>query len=450
MFVVYFKRSLGFIMGHSAGKDIYRRLGKKIDNLSFRAPWNETFRTLLKELFTPEEADLVVRMPFTLTPFESLKSITGYNETLLRNLLDSLCMKGLVMDFWMSDSYHYMPSPLVIGIFELTMMRTAPDQGWKKISRLFHEYMITQRDLVAANFARGEKATLMRTIPHEDVIDREDYVEILDYEQASAIIEGQKDFAIATCSCRHTSMHASTKTCDVPLDTCSSFGIAAEFLVRRGFAKRVSRAEMIENVARSKELGLVLNIDNVRSNPAYLCHCCSDCCHLLVGIKSWGYPNVVITANFLPETDLEKCTGCGLCARACPIHARTMVSESEPGSKRKKKPLTDTTFCLGCGVCALKCKSKALVLVRKKKRTIMPETTFERIMLQCLERGTIQNQLFANPQSLTHKFMRGFVGGFLRLSPVKRALMSDALRSTFLAAMKKGAEAQGKGWMTSL
>ncbi|HSB31517.1 MAG TPA: hypothetical protein VLD55_07940, partial [Candidatus Sulfobium mesophilum] len=112
-------------MGHSAGKDIYRRLGKKIDNLSFRAPWNETFRTLLKELFTPEEADLAVRMPFTLTPFESLKSITGYNETPLRNILDSLCMKGLVMDFWMSDSYHYMPSPLVIGIFELTMMRTA-------------------------------------------------------------------------------------------------------------------------------------------------------------------------------------------------------------------------------------------------------------------------------------------------------------------------------------
>jgi len=46
--------------------------------------------------------------------------------------------------------------------------------------------------------------------------------------------------------------------------------------------------------------------------------------------------------------------------------------------------------------------------------------------------------------------MRGFVGGFLRLSPVKRALMSDALRSTFLAALKKGASAQGRGWMTEV
>jgi hypothetical protein len=51
---------------------------------------------------------------------------------------------------------------------------------------------------------------------------------------------------------------------------------------------------------------------------------------------------------------------------------------------------------------------------------------------------------------MTHKFMRGFIGGFLCLPPVKRALMSDALRSTFLSAIKKGAAAQGRGWMTEL
>ena len=438
------------IMGHAAGKDIYRRLGLKIDSLTFRTPWNETFHALLKELYAPEEADLVAQMPFTLTPFESLRSITGYNEAHLHNLLESLCSKGLVMDLWLSGSYHYTPSPFVVGIFELTMMRTAPNQDWKKISRLFHDYMLTQRDFFAANCSHGERVALLRTLPHEDIIDKEDYVEILDYEQASAIIEGQNNFAIGTCSCRHTATHTGTKTCKVPLDTCSSFGVAAEFLSRRGFAKKVSKSEMIDNVARSKELGLVLNIDNVQRNPAYLCHCCSDCCHLLVGMKRWGYTNVVITSDFLPETDQERCTGCGLCARACPIDARTMVADDNPGSKRKKKPVTDAIICLGCGVCALQCKSRALALVRKKKRIITPETTFERIILQCLERGTIQNQLFDNPHSTTHKFMRGFVGGFLRLSPVKRALMSDALRSTFLAAMKKGASVQGRGWMTQI
>jgi len=48
-------------------------------------------------------------------------------------------------------------------------------------------------------------------------------------------------------------------------------------------------------------------------------------------------------------------------------------------------------------------------------------TTFERIILQCLERGTLQNQLFDNPASLTHAFARACLGGFLRLTPVKRA-----------------------------
>jgi hypothetical protein len=296
-------------MGHVVGKDIYRKLGVKIDNLSFRAPWNETFHALLKELYAPEEADLVVRMPFTLTSFDRLKAITGYNELQLRNLLERLCSKGLAMDLWLSDSFHYMPSPFVIGVFELTMMRSAPDQDWKKISRLFHDYMIEQRDFLAGNCAHGEKIGLMRTIPHEDMIDQETSVEILDYEQASAIIEDQNSFAIGACSCRHTATHTGTKTCKVPLDTCSSFGYAAEFLLRRGFAKKVSKSEMRDNVARSKELGLVLNIDNVRRNPSYLCHCCSDCCHLLVGMKKWGYTNVVITSSFLPETDGVKCTG---------------------------------------------------------------------------------------------------------------------------------------------
>jgi hypothetical protein len=55
----------------------------------------------------------------------------------------------------------------------------------------------------------------------------------------------------------------------------------------------------------------------------------------------------------------------------------------------------------------------------------------------------LQNQLFDDPQSVTHQFLRGLVGGFLRLPPVKQTLMSDRLRSTFLAALKSGVQKQG-------
>jgi hypothetical protein len=49
-------------MSQIAQENVYRKLGDKIDNLTVKAPWNETFHSILKELYTPEEADVVVRM----------------------------------------------------------------------------------------------------------------------------------------------------------------------------------------------------------------------------------------------------------------------------------------------------------------------------------------------------------------------------------------------------
>ena len=87
-------------------------------------------------------------------------------------------------------------------------------------------------------------------------------------------------------------------------------------------------------------------------------------------------------------------------------------------------------------------------LRKRAQRVIHPESSFERVILQCLENGTLQNQLFDDPSSKTQAFMRGLVGGFLRLQPVKRALMSDVLRSRFLSALKRGARAGGNEMLT--
>ena len=67
-------------MGHLVGKDIYRKLGKKIDNLTLRAPWNKEFYHILKALYSEEEADIVVKMPFGLSNFELVSKITKYEQ----------------------------------------------------------------------------------------------------------------------------------------------------------------------------------------------------------------------------------------------------------------------------------------------------------------------------------------------------------------------------------
>jgi len=111
--------------------------------------------------------------------------------------------------------------------------------------------------------------------------------------------------------------------------------------------------------------------------------------------------------------------------------------------KEKTVVVIDENVCIGCGVCGLVCDPDAIKMEKRAQHVIHPETTFERVILQCLERGTLQNQLFDEPDRVSHKVMRGIVGGFLRLPPVKKALMSDALRSRFLATMAAGAAAKG-------
>ncbi len=417
-------------MGHLVGKDIYRKLGKKIDNLTMRVPWTDSFYEILKELYTTEEAELIIKMPYGLSAIEQIESVTGYEGSKLKKILDSLCAKGLVIDIWTGKDYRYIISPLIIGIFEFTMMRTGEGLNTKEWAKLFCNYLNDENGFYKANFKNNQKVMPLRTLPHEGAIDTDQYVEILDYEKASAIIESSKKFAIGICSCRHEKEHLGKKECDAPLEVCSTFDGATNYMIKHKFAREISKTEMMENLARSREMGLVFCADNVKKNVSFICHCCGCCCNALAGISKFGYPNAVVTSSFIAENDHDTCAECGICADVCPVNAITMQPDG--------KPEIDSKFCIGCGVCGLKCTTESVKLVKRKQRVLHPEDTFEKAILQSLERGTLQNLLFNNPQSVTHTFMRGFVGAFLKLPPVKKSLMSDGLRSRFLEFMKRG------------
>lgn len=436
-------------MGHVVGKDVFGALGEKIDGLTLHAPQTETFRAILRELYSPEEAELIVRMPFTLSTADRIARLTGRDPKEVEPLLARLSDKGLVVDIKLGDTYRYMPAPFVIGFFEFTMMRLkSSDPAIGRISRLFLEYM-ESGEFYSANLEDGQQVMPLRALPHLEHLG--DHVEILDYERVDHIIDQADYFSVGVCSCRHKKLHAGEKVCRVPLETCTSFGISAQYLVRHGMAREISRDEMKDIVQRSKDLNLVFSADNVRNQASFICHCCGCCCGVLEGMNKHGYPNAIVSSTLVPHVDMEQCNGCQKCARACHVSAITLTPEPKSAStKRMFMPVIDESMCIGCGVCSLVCEPDAIEMRKRDRHVIHPETTFERVILQCLERGTLQNQLFDEPDRMSHKAMRGIVGGFLRLTPVKKALMSDALRSRFLSAMAAGAARSGNAEVLGL
>jgi len=67
--------------------------------------------------------------------------------------------------------------------------------------------------------------------------------------------------------------------------------------------------------------------------------------------------------TFKPKTDLNKCIGCGLCAKICPEGIIAMKKNKE----NKLKPKTDYNYCKGCGLCAEECPVKAIKMELDKK-----------------------------------------------------------------------------------
>ena len=424
-------------MGHLAGKRAYLDLQQRLDKMPVGAPARRAFFDLLEELFTEEECRVAAGIPLRLASLGSIARNAKLSEDRTRKILDRLAFKGLVVDLPRDGrSTVYYLNPTVVGFFEFTMMRIREDIDQQKVAELMWTYMRDDPKLGFMRMLADGDTFIARPLINEDALEHEIYSEVLDFDKATAIIDEAGSWAEGICHCRHVKLHLG-KRCDYPLDHCLALGTGADYLVRNGIAKQIDRERAHDVLTYAREHGNVQMADNVRNQPGFICNCCSCCCELMEAFRTLPEMTKVISSNYLASIDAENCSGCGKCAKACPIDAIELLPAegTQQIPKRRKRAEVDAQRCLGCGVCHAACEFDGLTLVPAPQRIYTPDNVMEKIALQAIERGKLQELLFNDPGKLSHRTLGALLRTLVKLPPAKQALASRQLKSRFVSIM---------------
>ncbi len=422
-------------MAHRTLKNSYSSLSERLNRFPQGAPPSDLLFKILKILFTEKEAELVSTLPIKPFRVEKAARIWKINITAAQKILDELADKAILLDVQQNGKSVYTMPPPMAGFFEFSMMRYRKDIDQKLLAELFYQYMNVEEDFIKELFYNGE-TSLGRTFVHEPVLSSEDALHVLDYERSSEVIQTASHMGVGVCYCRHKMEHMN-KSCDAPLDICMTFNSSAESLIKHGFARSVDRKEGMDLLQLAYEHNLVQFGENVRERVNFICNCCGCCCEAMIAQRRFSTLNPIHTTNFLPEIDVDKCTGCGKCVNICPVEAMMLTSANDPKQQNWKVAKLDAEICLGCGLCVRACPDNVIILRQRNKRVITPLNSAHRVILMAIERGKLQNLIFDNQLLFSHRALAAMLGVIVKLPPIKQILASKQMRSRYLEAMLK-------------
>jgi ferredoxin len=313
---------------------------------------------ILQRLFTPEEAEIALELSLIPEPagtiHKRLKSKMGLAE--LSQTLDRMAKKGILLAFPVKGEPCYAKLIYAVGMYERQLKCLTPE-----LERDTRQYF--QEGFSEA--FHSKKTTQFRTVPVNRPIPIERNVST--YDDIRGFVERSAGpFATMTCICRHGKDLMGEKCRQTDLrENCLTFGHAARAMVAQGYARTITREEMVDLLNAADKEGLVLQPENTK-NPLFVCCCCGCCCGVLTSAKRFPAPAEYFSASFRAVVDDAVCESCGACETRCQMDAISM----EGG-----KAQVDRTRCIGCALCVTTCPSGALMLEPNEHPKVPPDDT---------------------------------------------------------------------------
>lgn len=332
--------------------DVYRKLADTLDTLpnGFPATADGLEITLLKKIFTPDEAELFCDLRLTFETPEQIAERTGRPLTGLAERLTAMWKRGQLFGVDFGEVVVFKMVPWVFGIYEFQLDRM--DQEFARLAEAYNEHFGPQ-------FFKG-KPQLMQVLPVEQTLTEKH--DPLPYQQVSAIINTGKSFGLGECICKKEQKLLG-KGCEAPLEICMGIAPVPGFFDGHQTFRPISKKEAFETLERAEAAGLVHMTSNIKSGHYYICNCCGCCCGVLRSINEWGL-NEATNSHYYARIDQESCIQCGVCRdERCQVQAVAEIDQTfeiDPGR------------CIGCGLCISTCPSESIALVHRQPDEFTP------------------------------------------------------------------------------
>jgi Na+-translocating ferredoxin:NAD+ oxidoreductase subunit B len=335
---------------------VYRALQEFLDGfpLGFPATASGVEIKILQRLFTPGEAEIAVLLSPLPEETERIAERCGRDPRELEAELDAMSRKGLVFRSRRKGKTLYNAAPFMIGLYEYSV--GVIDEELASLYREYYEAAYMEE--MAASGVPGFRVFPIGESVHADMV-LYPFLNLVEEVRAARVI------AVADCICRKEA-RLTGGGCDHPLETCLSFGVAAEYYIENGIGREISADEAIRILEEADKSGLVHAGVNT-THLSNICNCCPCCCASMKGIMQRGLDKrYFMNALFEALVDAEACTACGECLERCPVGA---IALDETASVDRGK-------CLGCGLCAGTCPSGAISMSLREDR----EEPYDRVL----------------------------------------------------------------------
>jgi ferredoxin len=329
----------------------------------FRRGWplpeSDELLPLVKARFSPEEAAFLTGMPHGLTSLEKLAEARDVDAGQLEKRLDALARQGVVYRRLSEDGVRYRLSDAFFTFLRSTYWAGRDDRTTRALAPITNRYYL---DGFFANWADSHLQGL-RALPIEETIP--DTRQILPYEDVAELVETLDYPTVSFCPCKQRKkLDPDSPDCEHPDEVCLHFGDLGRYIVENGMGREITREETREILREAAKSGLVHGVSNWLEGIDTICNCCKCCCMWLEGHHVLGHPMSLSPSNYRVRSHDEKCKGCGLCVKRCPVGAQRLEDSPQANNRLGVVSVPSVERCIGCGVCAYTCPVEAVTLER--------------------------------------------------------------------------------------